>query len=450
MKQLSTVLLAFCFAVNMNLFAQQPPVPNEIIKFEKTSHDFGDVKEDGGAAAYPFKFTNVSKYPVKLTGVRPGCGCTTPSWTKEVIKPGESGIATLSYDPMNRPGKASKGATVTAIIDSSALKSYAAKNAPPKVTPPPVDNTKDKNKKDKKDKKGDKAKTDDKKITSPLEDTAVALLDSLPAQQTGYLSFSINVLPRTKGPADFYPQKLGNLRFSTNYLYYNNVKNNELKDMKVVIYNEGTEPITVKELTGCPKYLTYTFSAKTVQPKDTIVLKAILDVKKVNDYDWFHETLKLQTDDKLDSAKIFYVGGTVEEYFAPMNKMDSLLVPKAVFDKVTHDFGVIKPGDNVKTAFTLTNTGKKDLIIRKVKSDCGCTAGQPDKMQLKAGESTKVNVTFNSTGKANATSNNVTIIVNDPMNPKHVLNIKGNVTTTSPPSPTPTPTPAPVVPGGNK
>lgn len=81
-------------------------------KFEKEVHDFGNIKE-GTQAEYTFKFTNTGKEPLVITNVQASCGCTTPKWTKEPVKPGESGQVTAIYNSKGRPGNFNKAVTIT-------------------------------------------------------------------------------------------------------------------------------------------------------------------------------------------------------------------------------------------------------------------------------------------------------------------------------------------------
>jgi hypothetical protein len=93
--------------------AASPANPNAAdFKFEREVHDFGTIKE-GVQAEYVFKFTNTGKEPLVITNVQASCGCTTPKWTKEPVKPGESGSVTAIYNSKGRPGNFNKAVTIT-------------------------------------------------------------------------------------------------------------------------------------------------------------------------------------------------------------------------------------------------------------------------------------------------------------------------------------------------
>lgn len=82
------------------------------IKFEKTTYDFGNIREDGGKVTHEFVFTNVGSEPIKITNARAECGCTRPEYPKEEIGPGKKGIIKVTYNPLGRPGGFTKVVTV--------------------------------------------------------------------------------------------------------------------------------------------------------------------------------------------------------------------------------------------------------------------------------------------------------------------------------------------------
>ena len=88
-------LLLFIFSV----FSQSSK-----IVFEDSEHDFGEIQEKGGKVSYKFLFRNDGDEPLLILSVKPSCGCTTPNWSKNPIKPGEEGFIIAQYNPRGRPG----------------------------------------------------------------------------------------------------------------------------------------------------------------------------------------------------------------------------------------------------------------------------------------------------------------------------------------------------------
>lgn len=68
------------------------------------------------------------------------------------------------------------------------------------------------------------------------------------------------------------------------------------------------------------------------------------------------------------------------------------------FDEKMHGFGRIKSGEIVVFTFVFTNTGKNDLIIESVVSDCACVKAKFPKTPVKPGQKGFIEVEFNSSG----------------------------------------------------
>ncbi|MEM6783973.1 MAG: DUF1573 domain-containing protein [Bacteroidota bacterium] len=106
LARLSAVLLLVVFAAP---FAEAQGA----LTFASTTYDFGEIME-GDVAATTFTFTNESAAPVRLTEVRPSCGCTAPDWSRDPVAPGEAGSVTVAYDSKGRPGSFSRDVLVRA------------------------------------------------------------------------------------------------------------------------------------------------------------------------------------------------------------------------------------------------------------------------------------------------------------------------------------------------
>lgn len=76
------------------------------IEFDKKYHDFGTLKASKGPVNAVYTFTNTGDAPLVIVSVtNGGCGCTTPHFTLEPVKPGEKGKVVITFDPRNRRGE---------------------------------------------------------------------------------------------------------------------------------------------------------------------------------------------------------------------------------------------------------------------------------------------------------------------------------------------------------
>ena len=342
------------------IFAQQ----NEpIINFAKVKHDYGNLQQKNGPAKYVFRYTNTGGKPVIISDVKSSCGCTTPSWSKAPIAPGQKGFVEVVYDPRNRPGRFSKTITITSNASNS-----------------PV-----------------------------------------------VLSISGNVLEKQNSIAETYPQKVGDLLIDKVYLNFGNIYNDETKVQTFKIYNPTTSDMKLSAYKSKLDYATVTFSPTVLKPKQSGKITVKFEGAKVNDWDYVRGLIYLNINGTRITSKRLQVSAIVKERFTQIQRMSP---PEITFDSKNFDFGTIKEGDVIEHVFTFKNTGKTDLIIRKTKTSCGCTAVSLDNKPIKPGQSGSIKVVFNSTHKINKQTKIVTVITNCPdlkFN-KVILKITGNVT----------------------
>ncbi len=85
-------------------------------KFESELVDYGTIEHNANGDR-EFKFTNVGKEPLIISNAVGSCGCTTPSWPKEPIKPGASSVIKVHY-ATDRIGAFEKTVTLTSNADT--------------------------------------------------------------------------------------------------------------------------------------------------------------------------------------------------------------------------------------------------------------------------------------------------------------------------------------------
>src|SRR3954452_22691827 len=78
--------------------------------FSETKHDFGTVAR-GSDTSYKFAAKNIYKQDIELLSVRSSCGCTSPIVEKKVLKTGEVGYVTATFNTRTFSGV--HGATLT-------------------------------------------------------------------------------------------------------------------------------------------------------------------------------------------------------------------------------------------------------------------------------------------------------------------------------------------------
>lgn len=83
--------------VNEETTPPKPTLPATTITWVETNFDFGDVVQSK-PVKHRYEFTNNGTHDLVIDTVKPTCGCTTPSWSKEPVKPGQKGFVEAEFN----------------------------------------------------------------------------------------------------------------------------------------------------------------------------------------------------------------------------------------------------------------------------------------------------------------------------------------------------------------
>jgi len=333
-----------------------------VMKFESKEYDFGTFKEEQGKVSYSFEFTNTGKQPIIINQVRSSCGCTTPDWSKQPVAPGQKGYIKATFNPKNRPGPFNKSVTVTA-------------NTNPAIS---------------------------------------------------ILRIRGSVIARVKTIKDLYPREMAGLRLTNNHLSFTKVKNTEIKEASLDVYNESDGEITLG-FKRMPAHLNIKMVPEKLQAKQKGKIVATYDARKKSDWGFVIDYLDVLINGQYKPGQRLTVSANIVEDFTALSDAEKVKAPKIEFPEKVFDFGQLTQGEKANHTFILKNSGKTDLIIRKTKASCGCTAIVPSTKIIKAGEKTELKIVFNSRGKRGRQNKLITVITNDPSESEVRLRVTGNV-----------------------
>ncbi|MFH2095392.1 MAG: DUF1573 domain-containing protein [Bacteroidota bacterium] len=363
MKTIFTCLLLF-FLFSI-VYAQQK---SAAISFDKEVHNFGSIKEEDGPVTCKFEFTNTGSEPLIISNVKASCGCTTPDWTKTPVPPGKTGFVKATYNPQNRPGAFNKSVTVMSNAET------------PNV----------------------------------------------------FLRIEGTVMPKPKTIADIYPHQMGDLRLKTNHIAFVKIKNNEIKTDTAEVINDGLENISIN-FDKIPAHITLRAEPQIIKPKEKGLIIATYDASKnknpqgEQEWGFLIDRINVLINENNDPRNRLSISATIEEDFSKLTPEELANAPSIQFENTTFNFGTIKQGDAVTHEYKFTNTGKRNLEIRKIKASCGCTATSPADKIIGPGKTSTIKATFNSRGKSGKQNKTITVITNDPKNSSITLKITGDV-----------------------
>lgn len=75
------------------------------LEFIPDKVDFGIIREEDGKATRKVKAVNITSDTTFIISARTSCGCSAAEYPQDMIAPGDTVEVSITYDPVNRPGK---------------------------------------------------------------------------------------------------------------------------------------------------------------------------------------------------------------------------------------------------------------------------------------------------------------------------------------------------------
>jgi len=101
--------------------------------------------------------------------------------------------------------------------------------------------------------------------------------------------------------------------------------------------------------------------------------------------------------------------------------------PLASVPVAEHDFGRLKEGGEAFHLFTIKNDGDEPLVIKRIKTSCGCTASSTTRDTIAPGETGEIKVIYKTRNRPGPFHQKVLVLTNDPAQAETMLTIRGEV-----------------------
>ncbi len=246
------------------------------------------------------------------------------------------------------------------------------------------------------------------------------------SNSTVNLRITGNVIAKPLTIEDEYRFAMGSLRLKTNHVSFGTVnKGNQLTKMEEII-NNSDKAIDI-EIRNIPSHLQVKLSHSRLDAGQKGNIEVLYDGSKQNEWGFMIDRMNVYVNGETDRRYQLIVSANIEEDFSGWTEQQLTNAPVIAFEETTFNIGNMKKGEKLDYEYVFTNKGKSDLIIRKVTAACGCTATMLSENVISPGKTGRIKTTFNSAGRVGNQSKTITVITNDPKNPRIVLWIRGEV-----------------------
>lgn len=333
-------------------------------------HDFGTFKEEAGTVTCTMQVVNVGDSALVITRVKPTCGCTVAEYSRETMQPGDTGTVTIAYNPRHIPGL--------------------------------------------------------------FEKTVFVYTNGRPRKSVLTVKGHVIGAPETIGSR--YPVSCGSLHLTKSDILLGEVPRGKVVDAFVAGYNTASDTLLVT-IEGMPRHLAAHVVPDSVPPGEGLIVDFYYDTTGVPLWGLNTDTLSLVAtplnpgSDGIGGMTHLEVMANVKENFENLTSQQRRDAPVVSVSADKLDFGILFPGEQAKRTLTVTNTGKRDLMLRRLFAPGGEGISlAADKQAVPSGKTATVTVTID-TASLRGTVVNTTadIITNDPYMPQTRVRIVGLV-----------------------
>lgn len=334
------------------------------VEWTETIHDFGAFDEEDGNVSCDFKFINTGNEPLSVISARATCGCTTPSYTRNPVEPGDTGTVTVIYNPTGRPGRFSK----KVFVDFN---------------------------------------TDPPRETLMVKGVVIGASNTLRGR---------------------YPVEAGSMKLRNSMVLFGDVKKGRAKTAFLEVYNASADTISPQwtnvpkyirvtspvEMIPPGEQTSYSFYFMTDRTDEYGIITDSLTISP--------------NPGAADSYKVDIVAIVEEDFskMTPGQRADAPVL--SVSDNSLDFDRIVRNNGPVTRNFTITNNGKSDLLLRRVYTTDPGIIVTADRDKVKKGKTATITVTVDPAAVPSEILNaRISIIANDPDNPTTVVRAVGQI-----------------------
>jgi len=267
---------------------------------------------------------------------------------------------------------------------------------------------------------------DPKDRPGPFNKTLSVYSNSKP--EVVVLTIKGEVIPHEKTVEELFTFPVGSVRFESNHLAFTNVKKTEKKIRVMQLINNSDKDAKV-EFINLPPHLSLKTTPEVLKPGQKGMIEGTFDATKHTSWGNVSDMVKVKVNDVVQENVYYYVSANLVEDFSSLTKEEIENAPVFQIPSTTVDLGKIKGSTQNDVEFKFKNAGKSDLILRYIRSTCGCTAVQQGNqgVGIKPGESGSIKATFNSGSYSGKVTKAIYVYTNDPKNSEIVLMLNADV-----------------------
>lgn len=220
----------------------------------------------------------------------------------------------------------------------------------------------------------------------------------------------------------------GKFEFTKSQHDFGDIREGVMAEHVFTFRNIGNQPIIITNVSASCGCTTPNWSKDPVMPGETGSVTAVYNSQGRPGA--FFKTITV-TSNADESQKVLQIKGNVIGNPQPTEGQvvvadPNIPLPSLVIEGREYSFGKMQAGDKVTHSFNIKNTGKQDMVIKSVYSECNCVTYKVTPSAIGPGQSGKLEVTF-APKAASKKPETVFVVINAPTKPEYNFTLKGEV-----------------------
>jgi hypothetical protein len=225
--------------------------------------------------------------------------------------------------------------------------------------------------------------------------------------------------------AGFTANAQGELKFEKETHDFGTIAEGTQASYEFKVTNVGNQPVVIANVQPACGCTTPDWTKEPILPGKSGFIKA--SYNSSGRPGPFHKSITIISNSIKPNAVIFIKGEVgpkdLKTSYTPEQKTNS---PRLAVGKTNYDLGKIERNRKSVTKVAIKNTGRQDLVVQGIKSNCNCVSFQVSEPAIKPGQQAFLELTYVPT-LLKEQNEVITIISNDIIMPDLKITLKANV-----------------------
>jgi len=229
-----------------------------------------------------------------------------------------------------------------------------------------------------------------------------------------FLFFSVIIVAQTKKPRIFSPNAEHN---------FGDVFEGDVVEHEYEIVNQGNDVLRIEYVRASCGCTAVQPAKRELAPGEKTTIKVEYDSKGRKGLEQKYVYV-FSNDSENKQYRLMFKVNVVEK---SIDNSSGKKLPKLELEKQEIDFGTVEEGTIVNAKVDIRNSGNGVLVIKFIRTTCGCTAAMISSKRIEPNQTGTINIELDTSDREGLLTRTITIFTNNPVQPNPVITLTANI-----------------------